>query len=93
MITAQNQQLAYTKRLNRVQGSNLIPLFSEQEYVSRRNGVAYLPQKPEQYSIAEGFPSILYGIPFWRSGQYEIKVGCFIKGLAGNCVVIIDTPS
>ena len=28
MITAQNQQLAYTKRLNRVQGSNLIPLFS-----------------------------------------------------------------
>jgi hypothetical protein len=36
----------------RVQGSNLIPLFSEQEYVSRRNGVAYLPQKPEQYSIA-----------------------------------------
>ena len=33
----------------RVQVLHLIPLFSEQEYVSRQSGVAHLPQKPEQY--------------------------------------------
>ena len=59
----QHELRAY-KLPGRVQGSNLIPLFSEQEYVSRRNGVAYLPQKPEQYSIAARENLAEYMIPF-----------------------------
>ena len=48
----QHELRAY-KLPGRVQGSNLIPLFSEQECVSHSalSGVAHTPQKPELYKI------------------------------------------